>query len=350
MRNFNLPANANLLISTVPLHHDPDIWGQEFHLFKPERFSEGVAKATKDNMAAFLPFGMGPRTCAGVNFASIEAKIALTMIMQRYSFTLSPAYVHSLVNIPTNSLQHGVQGNYYCSRHYYFYNFPRHPQYPPPYYFPPCPHYPPSPLPHPSPPTLPPPHPSPSPPTPPSSHPTPTTPPSPPPPSHPHPSPPTPPSSHPTPTTPPSPPPPSHHHPSPPTPPSSHPTPTTPPSSRPTPTPPPSPTTPPSSHPPPTTSPSPPTPTPPSSHPNPTTPPSPTAPPPSKSNCSEIMQRLNPCINEMIAYNNRGSGQISSICCDIILQASDSCNTANGSYSWSVSISGPALDYCRNHH
>ncbi|KAF4369857.1 hypothetical protein F8388_011727 [Cannabis sativa] len=109
LRHLNLQANTNVLISTLALHHDPELWGHDFHLFKPERFSEGVAKATKDNMAAFLPFGMGPRTCVGINFAIFEAKIVLTMILQRYSFTLSPTYVHSPVNIITNRPQYGVQ-------------------------------------------------------------------------------------------------------------------------------------------------------------------------------------------------------------------------------------------------
>ena len=106
---LNLPANIYLHIPVLALHHDPEIWGEDVHLFKPERFSEGVAKATKDNMAAFLPFGMGPRTCLGFNFAIIEAKIALTMILQRYSFTLSPAYVHSPVQILSNRPQYGLQ-------------------------------------------------------------------------------------------------------------------------------------------------------------------------------------------------------------------------------------------------
>ncbi|KAF4393977.1 hypothetical protein G4B88_025946 [Cannabis sativa] len=107
--HLNLPANAIILISILSLHHDPEIWGHDSHLFKPERFSQGVAKATKDNMVAFLPFGMGPRSCVGINFAINEAKIVLTMILQRYSFTLSPTYVHSPLSIITNRPQYGVQ-------------------------------------------------------------------------------------------------------------------------------------------------------------------------------------------------------------------------------------------------
>ena len=106
---FHLPANVNLFISNLAVHHDTEVWGHDAHLFKPERFAEGVAKATRNNIAAFLPFGLGPRNCVGFNFAIAEAKIAMAMILQRYSFTLSPAYVHSPVQVLTVRPQNGVQ-------------------------------------------------------------------------------------------------------------------------------------------------------------------------------------------------------------------------------------------------
>ncbi|KHG13385.1 Cytochrome P450 protein [Gossypium arboreum] len=104
-----LPANINLLIAKAALHHDPQLWGDDVHLFKPERFADGIAKATNYNAAAFFPFGLGPRFCVGMTFATTETKIALSMILQRYSFTLSPAYVHSPVTIFTLKPEHGIQ-------------------------------------------------------------------------------------------------------------------------------------------------------------------------------------------------------------------------------------------------
>ncbi|PRQ39033.1 putative 11-oxo-beta-amyrin 30-oxidase [Rosa chinensis] len=101
-----IPAKVELIIPSLALHHEPESWGQDAQLFKPERFSDGVAKATNNNIATFLPFGMGPRICVGLNFATIEAKIALSMILQRYSFTLSPGYVHMPLKHMTLSPQH----------------------------------------------------------------------------------------------------------------------------------------------------------------------------------------------------------------------------------------------------
>ncbi|KAG8473363.1 hypothetical protein CXB51_035485 [Gossypium anomalum] len=95
-------------INSVQLHHDPALWGDDVHLFKPERFAEGIAKATNNNAVAFMPFGMGPRSCVGMSFSITETKIALSMILQRYTFTLSPTYVHA--PLPNLSLkpQHGL--------------------------------------------------------------------------------------------------------------------------------------------------------------------------------------------------------------------------------------------------
>ncbi|CAI0463234.1 unnamed protein product [Linum tenue] len=93
----------------MAIHHDPDIWGQDVHLFKPDRFSEGVAKATNNNPSAFMPFGMGPHTCAGFNFATNEAKITIAMILQRFTFSLSPGYVHSPFPVLAVRPEKGVQ-------------------------------------------------------------------------------------------------------------------------------------------------------------------------------------------------------------------------------------------------
>ncbi|KAL7163721.1 hypothetical protein ACSBR2_039776 [Camellia fascicularis] len=104
-----LPANINVIILTLALHLDPQIWGDDVYLFKPERFSEGIAKATNNNPGVYLPFGFGQRSCVGMNFAINETKIALSMILQRYAFTLSPTYTHSPIQVLTVRPQHGIQ-------------------------------------------------------------------------------------------------------------------------------------------------------------------------------------------------------------------------------------------------
>ncbi|XP_059455349.1 cytochrome P450 CYP72A616-like [Corylus avellana] len=104
---LSILAGVDLVLPVLLLHNDPNYWGEDVEKFNPERFSQGISKATKDQIA-FYPFGWGPRICLGQNFAMVEAKMALAMILQHFSFQLSPSYAHAPCTVITLKPQYGA--------------------------------------------------------------------------------------------------------------------------------------------------------------------------------------------------------------------------------------------------
>jgi cytochrome P450 len=105
--NINVPKGVTVWTLLVALHQDPDIWGPDANNFNPERFSNGVSGACKLPYV-YMPFGVGPRTCLGQNFAMAELKILLALIVSRFSLSLSPKYKHSPVLRLVTEPEHGV--------------------------------------------------------------------------------------------------------------------------------------------------------------------------------------------------------------------------------------------------
>nr|XP_048289413.1 cytochrome P450 3A2-like isoform X2 [Myodes glareolus] len=71
------------VIPVYALHHDPQYWPEPAE-FRPERFS----KENKGNINpyVYMPFGNGPRNCIGMRFALTNMKLALTKVLQNFSF------------------------------------------------------------------------------------------------------------------------------------------------------------------------------------------------------------------------------------------------------------------------
>ena len=92
--NIVIPKDVCLWTLIPTLHRDHNIWGPDANEFKPERFSNGVSKACKFPQA-YIPFGLGPRICLGKNFAMVQLKIVLSLIISKFAFSLSPRYQHS---------------------------------------------------------------------------------------------------------------------------------------------------------------------------------------------------------------------------------------------------------------
>lgn len=88
-----LPKGINMWWFIPSLHRDTDNWGPDAREFKPERFSGGVSAACK-YPHAYVPFGLGSRICLGQNFAMLEIKEVLCLLLSKLSFHVSPNYRH----------------------------------------------------------------------------------------------------------------------------------------------------------------------------------------------------------------------------------------------------------------
>ncbi|KAH9623772.1 hypothetical protein KSS87_001059 [Heliosperma pusillum] len=107
LKELLIPAGTEIIIPLCVLHQDSTLWGEDSKDFNPQRFASGVSDATK-GQPIYFPFSMGPRICIGKNFTLLEAKLSLTMILQRFSFQLSPTYTHAPYAIMITKPQHGA--------------------------------------------------------------------------------------------------------------------------------------------------------------------------------------------------------------------------------------------------
>jgi cytochrome P450 len=102
-----IPKGTWISIPTVKIHRRKEYWGEDANEFNPMRFINGISKAvTHPN--ALLAFSAGPRACIGQNFAMLEAKTVIVLILQRFSLSLSPEYKHAPADHLTLQPQHGL--------------------------------------------------------------------------------------------------------------------------------------------------------------------------------------------------------------------------------------------------
>ncbi|KAI3444831.1 hypothetical protein Pfo_001496 [Paulownia fortunei] len=106
-KGINIPKGINIQVPIPIMHQHQDLWGSDALQFKPDRFANGTLGACKIPQA-YMPFGVGTRTCAGQHFAMAELKVILSLILSKFSLSLSPAYHHSPVFRLVIQPQHGV--------------------------------------------------------------------------------------------------------------------------------------------------------------------------------------------------------------------------------------------------
>jgi cytochrome P450 len=84
LAGHHLRPGTELMLSIFHMHHDPEIF-EEAGKFRPERWSR-----IKPTVYEYNPFSAGPRMCIGASFATMEIKIVLATLLQRFRVELLP--------------------------------------------------------------------------------------------------------------------------------------------------------------------------------------------------------------------------------------------------------------------
>jgi cytochrome P450 len=78
---LRVPKGATVVVAPYFLHRHARYWPEPLK-FDPDRFLP--ARIAERPRFAFLPFGAGPRVCIGARLATLEVKLLLTLLLQRF--------------------------------------------------------------------------------------------------------------------------------------------------------------------------------------------------------------------------------------------------------------------------
>jgi cytochrome P450 len=82
-------AGSTVYVPVYAVHRHEKLWSEPDR-FDPSRFEPEAAKAI--DRFCYLPFGAGPRTCIGQNFAQMEAVAVMASLLRSFRLTLRPGH------------------------------------------------------------------------------------------------------------------------------------------------------------------------------------------------------------------------------------------------------------------
>ena len=94
---------SSVLYSAYVTHHMPEIY-QNPQTFNPYRW-----ETIRPSAYEYFPFNAGPRRCLGAEFAMMELKITLAMLLQRFHFSLIPDQRIDRVGLTGTLPKHGIK-------------------------------------------------------------------------------------------------------------------------------------------------------------------------------------------------------------------------------------------------
>jgi len=99
------PIRKGALVMVAPwvLHRHEAYWTRP-HVFDPDRFE--AAREGEMTAGAYIPFGIGPRVCAGAAFAQVEAVLLVARLFRRFDFHVAaPERVRPAARLTTRPVE-----------------------------------------------------------------------------------------------------------------------------------------------------------------------------------------------------------------------------------------------------
>ncbi|RUS82876.1 hypothetical protein EGW08_009341 [Elysia chlorotica] len=84
IHGLHIPEGMLIHANLWDVQYDPRHWGDNPHEFDPLRFLPETRKTR--HPAAWMPFGAGPRSCAGLRFALLQLKMVLAKVLRDFDF------------------------------------------------------------------------------------------------------------------------------------------------------------------------------------------------------------------------------------------------------------------------
>ncbi|XP_068226701.1 cytochrome P450 3A29-like [Palaemon carinicauda] len=81
--DYFIPNDTDIMIPVWQIHHDPKLWPDPLK-FDPDRFSPEAKASNSRHPMSYIPFGAGPRSCPGMRFAQMEAKMAIARLVRTH--------------------------------------------------------------------------------------------------------------------------------------------------------------------------------------------------------------------------------------------------------------------------
>jgi cytochrome P450 len=100
IEGVGIPRGAALFVAVYFIHRHAEFWSEP-ERFDPDRFLP--ERGEPRHAFAYLPFGLGGRRCIGEDFASLEARVVLAGILQRFRVEIDPG--HEVVPTPVLTLK-----------------------------------------------------------------------------------------------------------------------------------------------------------------------------------------------------------------------------------------------------